>query len=461
MATASPPTEAGRGAHAARRPSLRRRLALAFTLLALLIALGQAVFVWYVGYRAEEKLIDRVVAGQLSRSMALHWQQPGLAAPNTPDMSLYVLRDGDGTAEAALPPWLRDLPRQPGSYEVRPGQGLEYHVGVARDRDAWFYLAYDVDEHENRQRNEIAALALSVLVVAVVAALASRRLARGMTRDLDRLASEVAGDRRDASTGGSLGALAAHSETGRLADALDGYRERLRGAMARERAFSAAASHELRTPLMRAGSSLDLLRSGELDARQRRLVAHVQASLDEMTMLTGALLRVARGQVDSAASEVVLEALADKAIAHLEPEARSRGISLRAELPGATRLDADRSALWIVLTNLLRNAIRHSQGTRVVVGWRDGQLIVEDDGVGIGDGAKEAGAAGVVGAAVETPAPDRPRPGGAPDEDRGLAANLGIGLAIVERVCEAAGWRLEVAPRTGGGTRVTVAIASG
>src|SRR5690606_5313607 len=105
--------------------------------------------------------------------------------------------------------------------------------GVARDRDVWFYLAYDVAEHESRQRNEIAALAMSVLAIAALAALSSRRLARGMTRDLDRLASEVAGDGRDASAAGSLGALAAHSETGRLADALDAYRARLRGAMAR------------------------------------------------------------------------------------------------------------------------------------------------------------------------------------------------------------------------------------
>ncbi|MCM5569327.1 HAMP domain-containing histidine kinase [Burkholderiaceae bacterium FT117] len=447
MATGSRPTDAAPGPAATREggaaatrrpPSLRRRLGTAFAGLALLIALAQASFVWIIGYHAEEQLIDRILAEQLDRSIALYRQQPALAAPNTPDMSLYVLPDGDASAEAVLPAWLRALPRRAGTYELHPGEGLEYHVAIARDRDAWFLLAYDAAEHEARQHDELAALALSVLAIGVLALLLSGRMAGKLTRDLQGLSEAVSEPGSHAGARARLGAIAAHAETAMLADALDAYRDGLREALERERAFTAAANHELRTPLMRAGSSLDLLRTGALDARQRRLVDNVQASLDEMTMLTAALLRVARGQSAEAATDTDVGQLLAEVVAQLAAEAQARGIALSADPAAAPRLRLDRSALWIVLANLVRNAIRHSGGTRVRVGWREGEVFVEDDGVGIDR---------------EAFTPQRPR--------AAEAHGLGLGLAIVERICDAAGWRLAIEPRPGGGTLARVRVAGG
>lgn len=446
MATGSPQTEAqarkraaranpmttGVGAPAVERPSLRKRLATAFAVLALLIALAQAGFVWLVGERAEEQLIDRILAEQLHRSIAMHWQRPGFAAPNTPDMSLYLLADGDSSAEAALPGWLRSLPRRTGSYEVHPGEGLEYHVAIERDRDTWFFLVYDVADHEARQRDTLALLAVSVFVIAGLALLVSGRLARRLTGDLQRLAEAVSAPGDPARNGEILDSMASHAETARLAGALDAYRMRLRDALDRERAFTAAANHELRTPLMRAGSSLDLLRAGLLDERQRKLVDTVQSSIDEMAMLTGALLRVARGRNAEAARETDLASLVAEVLAHLAAEAQARGVALHAEVPSALHRQIDRSALWIVLANLVRNAIRHSGGRCVRVGWCEDSLQVDDDGVGL--------------EAAATPA---------------VEPGLGIGLVIVERICEAAGWRLELASRHEGGTRATVGIPAG
>jgi len=147
---------------------------------------------------------------------------------------------------------------------------------------------------------------------------------------------------------------------------------------------------------------------------------------------------VARGQSAEAATDTDIARLVADVLGQLSAEARARGIALSADPAAAPSLRLDRSALWIVLANLVRNAIRHSGGTQVGVAWRGGEIVVEDDGVGIDRDAV---------------AQQRPRP----SEERGL----GLGLAIVERICDAAGWGLAIEARPGGGTRARVRIAGG
>lgn len=416
------------------RPSLRRQLALTFSALALAVAIAQAALVWFTGYRAEEAMIDSIAGEQLRLSIAQYRRDPALAQPNTPDMRLYVAADGEASA---LPGFLGQLPRAVGTHELHPEAGIEYHVAVGHDEGRWFYLVFDVADHEHRQRNVIAALAISVAAIALGVLAASDRLARRLTGDLERLSLAVRSGTAEAQ-GGRLAGFARHAESADLAEALDEQRRRLDAAMARERAFSAAASHELRTPLMRASSTLELLRGTDLDERQRAKVEQLGGSLTEITMLTAGLLRVARGRTREGGTVIALPELVDEVVAHLESEARARSITITTRVPAAATGVGDRDALWIVLTNLLRNAIRHSGGTRVGVDWIDGVLGVSDDGrgfdVGQGPGSRLRGM----------------------DAEGG--SGLGLGLSIVERICEAAGWPITIDSDRERGTRVAMAI---
>lgn len=427
-----------------RPPSLRRQLAWAFMALALLVALGQATFVYVTGYRAEEAMIGELAAEQLRLSMAQYPRDPVLAQPNTPSMRLYV---SGGGAQVALPAFLRALPREVGAYEVHPGDDLEYHVAVGRDGDLWFYLVYDVGDHERRQRNVMAVLAISVIAIALIVMAVGDRLARRLTGDLERLSSAVRGATSAAAPAAAFEArfldLARHAETSHLAEALDEHRRRLSEALARERAFSAAASHELRTPLMRASSTVELLRADQASPRQRERLEQLQASLTEITMLTAGLLRVARGTTGEAVESVDLPGLVDEVVGHLGREARARGVTIEARVAGGTRVQADRGALWIVLGNLLRNAIRHSGATTVWVEWVAGRLAVRDDGRGFDTGRGP----GLRSTAAE----------GSGVDAAGRDGSLGLGLSIVERVCEAAGWSLSI-DSDADGTRVAVTL---
>jgi len=414
--------------------SLRRRLAWLLTALALVVAVAQATFVYWSAERWEEQVIDAVAAEQLRLSMAQYARDPTLAAPNTPDMRLYVT--GPGEAEP-LPEYLARLPQAPGAYEIVPSPGVEYHIAVGERDGRRFYLVYDVAEHEQRERNVAAILAASVILIALVVLAGSDRVARRFTDDLERLAREVREDRGAATPTRLLG-LARHAESAELAAALDERRRRLDAALARERAFSAAASHELRTPLMQALSTLDLLEAGTLGAEQRLRAAQLRASLTEITRLTTGLLRAARGGASSTSAATEVAPLVEDVFAHLAGEARARAVALHAAIGAGASVRADRDVLWIVLVNLVRNAIRHSGGTRVDVRLDASTLTVSDDGRGFD--------------ATSEPA-QRRRAG---DAD---LASIGLGLSIVERICEGAGWTLAIDSDAGRGTQVRLEFA--
>ncbi|MCO5100176.1 MAG: ATP-binding protein [Burkholderiaceae bacterium] len=86
----------------------------------------------------------------------------------------------------------------------------------------------------------------------------------------------------------------------------------------------------------------------------------------------------------------------------------------------------------------MRNAIRHSDGTRVDVRLDASTLTVSDDGRGFD--------------ATSEPA-QRRRAG---DAD---PASIGLGLSIVERICEGAGWTLAIDSDAGRGTQVRLEFA--
>jgi len=425
------------------RPSLRRQLAWWFTALALVVAIAQAALVYWSAERWEEQLIDAVAAEQLRLSMAQYAHDPALAAPNTPDMRLFVSGPGE---TAPLPAYLAKLPASAGAYEIFPSPGIEYHVAVDERDGRRFYLVYDVAEHEQRQYNVLAILAASVIAIALAVLAGSDRIARRLTGDLERLSRAVRGEAARASRAESvesgkaaaapqqLLALARHAESAELAAALDERRRRLDAALARERAFSAAASHELRTPLMQAVSTLDLLEAAPLEPQQQARAAQLRASLAEITRLTTGLLRAARGAA-AGTQPTEVAPLVDDVFSHLQPEARARAIALRASVAAGAELRADRDVLWVVLVNLVRNAIRHSGGRLVDVHLDEATLAVSDDGRGF-DAASE---------------PSQRRRSG----DDG-SASIGLGLSIVERICEGAGWTVAIDSDARSGTRVTV-----
>ncbi len=171
----------------------------------------------------------------------------------------------------------------------------------------------------------------------------------------------------------------------------------LRGALDRERRFTADAAHELRTPISALRLQLANLREAGDAAQRQHAEGQLERGLRRLDRLVEQLLTLSRLEPGaappdpqdfdprSAAREVLAE------LANAEP-ARAGDLALDAPA-GALVLCADPTAFSILLRNLVDNALRYSApGAPVRIGIeRDARgilLAVEDGGPGIAENAR-------------------------------------------------------------------------
>lgn len=228
--------------------------------------------------------------------------------------------------------------------------------------------------------------------------------------------------------------------------------------LARERSereeLLGVVSHELRTPVTVISGYHRLLLSGEvgeLTDEQREFLLQSRKSCQRLDAFIGNLLEASRQDAgDDAALEVrnaPLGPVIEDVLAQLRPLLADR--DLRADVridPGAARARFDPARVEQVLTNLVDNAIKHSDpGGRIAIstapapaGEEDAHLVavaVEDEGPGVDPEERERIFAPYVRGAGS-------RSGG-----------LGIGLAICRRLVRAHGGTLEAGSGEGGGGR--------
>ncbi|WP_395407653.1 sensor histidine kinase [Pseudoduganella sp. UC29_106] len=105
-------------------------------------------------------------------------------------------------------------------------------------------------------------------------------------------------------------------------------------------------------------------------------------------------------------------------------------------------VEANRSALRIVLANILDNAVRHTEQGQIRLGLENRELVVQDSGCGIDPAALPH-------------VFDRFYRAG---KDGGAAHGFGLGLAIVKDICDHHGWSIRIASEPGVGTRIMLGL---
>ena len=232
------------------------------------------------------------------------------------------------------------------------------------------------------------------LVLALVLGLFASGMLASRLRRLETAAERIAGgdfghpviDRGD-------------DEIGQLARAFDRMRVQLAQLDNARKEFVANASHELRTPLFSIGGFLELLADEELDEETRQtFLATMQSQVERLTRLSTDLLdlsRVDAGQLSVSREPVDLGAVARGLAADLGPLAAATGHVVESTVHGQPWAAADDERVRQIGRALVANALVHTPaGTHVTIrAHRVGdraELVVEDDGPGIPDGAQEA-----------------------------------------------------------------------
>lgn len=213
-----------------------------------------------------------------------------------------------------------------------------------------------------------------------------------------------------------------------------------------EQAFLATASHEIRTPLNGILGTVSLLLETELSPSQREYADAIRNSGERLLDLLNNVLDFAR--LDSGPVELSNEvfrptALAREVIELLSSRAHSRGldIALRCRTDRSLTLNGDSGKTRQILFNLIGNALKFTESGSILVDldYRDDALHLDVYDTGPGISAEDQ--ARLFHAFEQINADDAQKDGG-----------VGLGLAIVSRICELMGGETSVSSQLGVGT---------
>jgi two-component system sensor histidine kinase VanS len=231
-----------------------------------------------------------------------------------------------------------------------------------------------------------------------------------------------------------------------LADSFDTMLARLEAHVAEQQRFAANASHELRTPLAVTQTLLDVARR-DPDRDNEELVDRLHLVNARAIDLTEALLLLSRADQRSFTPEHVdLSLVVEEATETLLPLAEQRGVAI--ETDGDIAPTSGSAALLLQMaTNLVHNAIVHN--------------LPEDGAVWVTTSGQPGGVVLTVENTGEQLTPQLVATLDEPFQRGGRRvrtdhAGAGLGLAIVKSIIHAHDGTLALAPRSGGGLRVTV-----
>nr|WP_282460291.1 ATP-binding protein [Cobetia sp. 1CM21F] len=175
-----------------------------------------------------------------------------------------------------------------------------------------------------------------------------------------------------------------------MVDALNGLLARLADTLDKERRFTANAAHELRTPLAGIKVHAQNLEADARDEASRRSARMIVDGVNRMTRVVEQLLTLSRLESGAEAPRrpVDLAQLTHELARDLGPMARQRGIKLHIEVAPGAQLVSHENGLYVLLRNLLDNALRYTPEDGEVrldirrddTGWR---MEVADTGPGI------------------------------------------------------------------------------
>lgn len=416
------------------RPGLRLKFAAVFAAACITVVGALGIVLFTASERMEEALVNQIVSEELDALIARHRDNPALPQLGGPNLAYYIARGPEERDRVPEP--LRALPD--GYHEI--GRGLdERHVGVRRAGNSTFIVSYDAGPHEQRELEFQRLVYASFGVVVLVALALGYWLAGLLTRQVTDLAAQLP----------SLDPEAAHPplarpgqdpEVASLAAALDDYRSRIARMLEREQEFTGNASHELRTPLTAIRTSCELLLGDPaLPDKARERVEMIDAAAERMSEQIEVLMFLAREQAVGASETVSVAECVGEAAEPYQGELTRKGLQFTIEVEPTATVRLNRQALEIVLTNLIRNALQHTERGFVKVSYAAGRLKVSDSGAGI--------AAGDARRLFERFYRAASKPEG-----------FGLGLAIVKRVCDLYGWTIEVDSAPGRGSDFSISF---
>jgi signal transduction histidine kinase len=394
-----------------------------------------SIVVYYSNEILEDELLARQIDFELENILQLLTRDADAVLPKSASLNIYL---ASRQATQAIPDYLLNL-TDGVNHDIKIADKA-YHVLVTPHGDDRIFIQLDITEIERAEALLsvilLAAWIVLIVILFFIARILSKRLARPIAQ-LNHELSRINPDER----GIQLSDHFADDEVGKIAQAFDSYTRKMDSYVEKQIAFTAMASHELRSPLTIVQTSLDLIASRYDDPNINPYLEKIQRATTNMTNMIHALLAVTRDQPTKNTNQsIALQPLVDEILETMGPEIRAKQISIDNRLTPDISIDADRTLITVVLTNLIRNGVKHGQQSSIQIEMQALVLSITDNGIGIDS------------------------------EDlqhifdfrfRGQnSQGYGVGLYISKLICDYQGWSLDLVPNPQGGIIAKVNFAS-
>ena len=225
----------------------------------------------------------------------------------------------------------------------------------------------------------------------------------------------------------------------------------LRENITRQSEFIATASHELRTPLTSVQMGVHLLLEravGELTDKQVEVLSACREDCERLDKLMRDLLDLSRFEAGETKPDFQLirpRDLINDATKELRPQVESKGLDFIVEAPiDLPLVEADRSQVERVLSNLVVNAMRYTKHGEIKISAEPGGHSVAVSVSDTGSGIPQDYLPHIFDKFVQVP--------GAP------MGGAGLGLAISRLIIEAHGGQINVQSEHGRGATFTFTL---
>ncbi|TCT10232.1 sensor histidine kinase [Paralcaligenes ureilyticus] len=417
--------------------SLRFKVALVFSALTILLLVSQALGVKTLAEVQEEKFITALIADDMATLIQSYRMDPTLVPPLDQRLGGHVSQES--RTHITLPDSVKEL--QNGIHEIRVG-GQEIHVAIASFDQARVYRIYDFSAYEKHFKKTINALMAGTGLFALLTIWLAFGLSGILVRQVAGLARQVKAARLGASTPLNPGKYD-EAEVADLVEAFNDYHHRMGQMIQREKEFTSNVSHEFRTPLTAIKTSCELLaQNTAMDTKSAARLRQIDHAADNMIELINVLLLLAREESSANVEPTNLMGAIKDALDPFADRLTTRGITLSIDIDSGLRVEVNRSALAIVLSNLIDNAVRHTERGRISFSYADGWLRIADTGRGI----PQHDLAHVFERFYQA----------RPAQEAGRT--FGIGLAIVKKISDRYKWSIKLDSTPGTGTCVALLL---
>lgn len=395
--------------------SLHRRIVVAFAMFGVVSLLFFVTTAVVAVEGIEVHLVDQRLAEIAT------WASPRQAAGLPVEMPAgFSFHRGN-----AIPHSLSGLP--PGVHEIDV-DNVSLQVLAGSDAGGPFVV---VDHESDYEKVELvvyslfAAAFLGFLLFGLtLGGFVARRVVNPMTELADAVNARAA----------SLPLLDRPDEIGVLARAFAERTDELRDVLERERFFTGDVSHELRSPLTVIMGAAEILMTQGGDDGVRLPAERIYRAAKEAAECVTVLLLLARAPDLGKADPVSIRDIAMEEVSRHSALVAGKPVELVFRHDGDFFVRAPRELCAAAIGNLVRNAAQYTAHGTVTVSLSGREVIVEDTGPGLPDAVRRT---------LGTLVREIPSQG---------SAGTGLGLSLVQRICQYLGASLGYRDRPGGGS---------